>query len=145
MLKLILGSGIAYYLYNRGMEASDKITWQLRPVRLQDVRLLKAEFDIRIDISNGTSLPIKLLGYTGFVKRGGATVGQINAQGEINLPANGATTIEAVVKLQKSALEQLNSLLQGNGLLVPIEVDSYLRTSLMDVPVKRTIEFLKVS
>lgn len=145
-LQIILGAAALYALYNSGLKKLEDITWSLQKVRLSDVRVFQGGYDMRVNVSNNANFSIKLLGYAGTVSRNGEVIGEINSTGAIELPANSKTTIQAFVKLRPGALNQLQDILDGGGLLnAPITVDSYLKTTLIDIPIRSTFEFLKVS
>lgn len=145
ILKWLIGAGVAWGLF-AGKKALDEITWQLQKVKLSDIRPFKGEFDIWLVVKNNTDIDIGLTGFNGTVSRGGQVIGKFNSVTNANLPAQQPAKIKAVVKLQaESALDQIQDILDNGGLLNPMQVKSLLMTSLVNIPVNRTIEFVKVS
>jgi hypothetical protein len=146
IVKILFAGGIAYSLFGAGSKALDRITWQLHPVALADIKIFRGGYDMRVTITNNTDLPISLTGYQGHVSRAGQVIGDINSRGGIELPAKSTKTVQAFVKLKEGALDQLQHILDNGGLLkAPITINSYLKTTLIDLPIRKTVEFLKIS
>ena len=146
-LKLIAAGAGLYLLSNKAKQELDKITWKIEPVSLlHDVKIFKGGYDMRVTVTNNTALPIFLEGLQGHVMRQGQMVGEVNSAGKIELPAGETKRFQSFVKLKEGALDQIQYMLDKGGLLrEPINLNGYLKTSLMDIPVRRVFEFLKIS
>lgn len=146
LLKLIAAGAGLYLISNKAKEEIEKLTWELEPVGLADIKIFKGGYDMRVTVKNNTALPIYLEGLKGHIMRQGQMVGEVNSVGKIELPAGETKRFQAFVKLKEGALDQLQFMLDKGGLLrEPININAYLKTSLIDIPIRRVFEFLKIS
>lgn len=145
-LKLIAAGVGIYLLSDKAKKELDKLTWNLEPVSLADIKIFKGGYDMRVTVTNNTALPIYLEGLQGHVMRQGQMIGEVNSSGKIELPAGETKRFQSFVKLKEGALDQIQYMLDKGGLLrEPINLNAYLKTSLIDIPVRMVFEFLKIS
>ncbi len=134
-LKLaLIGAFAAYKLLGKaGTAAYEKIDWRFDKPRPSDVHLLKKTVDVRLIIKNNLPADITIKRYYGEVFQNGALIATINSTGEVALPSGQEKTIQA------EAAFKFKDLISNARLKNPVEVKSYLETSVITIPIVNTI------
>lgn len=145
---ILLGGGVLYWLLGKATGAAvQQIDWEILPVKLKDIRILKAEFDLKLKVKNNLPVSVGFNQYRGKVFQGGKELGQINSAGAVELPSNTETVISNVVKVK--ALDLITKIVSiiasgGAGALEPVEIKSVLVTSVAEIPINNKINLFYV-
>lgn len=130
---LLIGAFAGYKLLTKaGIAAYEQIEWRFDKPRPADLHLLKRTVDLRLIVKNNLPASITLKRYYGEIFQNGQLLATINSTGTLDLPSGAEKTIQAEAVFK---LKDLTSLRLKN----PVEVKSYLETSVITIPIVNTI------
>lgn len=133
--KILFAIGGYWLLSKFGGAAYEQIQWEIQPVRLKDLHPFQGTFDLRIKLKNNLPADITLKQYTGEVKVNNNLIATIDSQENIVLPKGQEIIVAAAAKVKAAGFFQNLVSLKDQ----PIEVVSYLKTSVVDIPISNKI------